>query len=82
MPPTCGGHGVIAVDARWSAGLTDAEMDCVLAHEIGHILQYDSGRLMARPTMELDADNRAAQLCGPDNWYPFFERYIGARLAE
>ena len=73
------GYGIIIADTYWISDMSDAELDCVMAHEIGHVIQYDARSEAARPTLELLADRTAARLCGPDAWNAFFAKYIGAR---
>jgi hypothetical protein len=79
----------IIVDEQWMHLMSDDEVECVMAHEVGHSVDYRYGReqdmdlwsYRCEPPQRF-ADAVGAMLCGRVRYWKFFRRNIGYRPPE
>lgn len=77
---------LLLIDHRFVGPVPDDDLDCMMAHELGHVIDFQShrqGHSVFWPIRCLDrerfADEIGYLLCGADRYARVFQRYIKFR---
>lgn len=80
------GGRLLLVDHRFVKPVSDADLNCMMAHELGHVIDVQSRRwghsafwAIRCLDHERFADEIGRILCEPDRYDAMFRRYIGVR---
>ena len=73
----------LLIDGVWMASFADDDIECIMVHEIGHIVDVQTNRVGHRffarawclRSQEF-ADSFARYVCGADRYDPVFRKYI------